>query len=319
MTGRDPKHTAPTPCHLESTPVTRPALPVHGGCIHLADGALGTNFIADGLDLTHDCAESWNLSHPDKVLGLARAFTEAGARIITTNTFGGNRLRLEASGRADQLAEINRRGVALARAGASPNSWVAASMGPTGCKDISARSVAIRDAYAEQVDILVDGGPDLLLLETMTSPDEARLALEVVREKTDIPAICSFAFRQRGANRFSTWSGDSVGDAVGVARQLGCAMVGVNCYPADDTLGALLHELHGEAGDLPLWVKPNAGAAPGPQVTHAYQSPVHRLPVTAQELIHFHVAVLGGCCGTTPEHLHHLAARLAPYAPPAYT
>lgn len=117
------------------------------------------------------------MAYPERVVALARDFSEAGARIVTTNTFGGNRIRLAAFGLENEVESINRRAVALVREGANTDTLVAASLGPTGCKDIVAKAREIRDAYGEQARFLASAGADVLLLETMTSPEEARIAL----------------------------------------------------------------------------------------------------------------------------------------------
>ena len=277
------------------------------GRLHLADGAWGSNLIAAGLDLATDCADHWNLIRPDAVTELVEAFVGAGAEIITSNTFGGNRMRLTSAGLESRVVDINRRGIVLAREAMGPTRLIAASMGPTGIKEIGRYAVEIGRAYAEQATVLADVGADFLLLETMTSPEEARIAVDSVKEATALEVVCSFAFTREVGEGFTTWSGASVGEAVLAVRESGVAMVGANCCAADDGLSELLAALHDAARALPLWLKPNAGY-PNVQKGHAvYPTPVAALPLPFGTLADGNVAVIGGCCGTTPEHLKTLA------------
>jgi len=280
------------------------------GKLLLADGAWGTNLMALGLDVTQTPAERWNLDHPERIVSLARDFVRAGSTILTTNTFGGNRIRLSRFGLDGHLEAINRRAVTLAREAAMDHTLVGAAMGPTGIQKIRARAAEIRDAFAEQARALAGAGPDFLLLETMTSPEEARIALEAIHAATNLDVVCSFAFTRLENGAFGTWSGAAVGEAVAAAHSGGARLVGLNCCPADASLRPLLEFVHDAAGNTPLWLKPNAGPAHATPGQPPYPHPVHHMPLTAAELLEHNVAAVGGCCGTTPQHVRQLAQRI---------
>ncbi|MCF6285721.1 MAG: homocysteine S-methyltransferase family protein, partial [Candidatus Hydrogenedentes bacterium] len=223
----------------------------------------------------------------------------------------GNRVRFAAFGLEARLREINQRGVFLARAAAGTDALLAGSLGPTGFKDIGAHAAEIGRAYGEQASTLADAGVDFLLLETMTSPEEARIAVDSLKKSTPLDVVCSFAFTRVTTGAFVTWSGASIGEAVQMVRESGVHMVGVNCVPANEDLHKMLASLHAAAPDVPLWLKPNAGS-PHPQYGQpAYPSPVNGISIPSDVLVDMNVAVIGGCCGTTPEHTKVLADSVA--------
>jgi 5-methyltetrahydrofolate--homocysteine methyltransferase len=278
--------------------------------ILLADGAWGTNLMAAGLDISRDCAEHWNVAHPEEVTRLAEAFVEAGADILTTNTFGGNPIRLAKFGYSGQISEINRQGVRLVREAAGTNRIVAAAVGPTGIKDIAARSDEIARAFDVQGEILVDAGVDIIVLETMTSPEEARLAIDAFKKISSIDLVCSYAFRRLEQGDFVTWSGATVREALQVAIDSGADVVGMNCYPANEHLGELLTILAENGAPKPIWLKPNAGTIELGKNEDSYPWPVHQIPLSKEVLRGANVSVLGGCCGTTPADIQKLGQLL---------
>src|SRR5690348_1181252 len=172
---------------------------LNAGEILVADGATGTSYQAMGLSIGV-APEEWVEDHPDRVIGLHRAFIEAGSDIILTDTFGGTPTRLRETRFADRAGELNRRAAKLAReAAAGTHVLVAGSMGPTGMLmdplgDLTASAAA--DAYAEQAAGLVAGGVDLLLLETFFALEEAVAAVEGIRRVTALPLVVSFSFDQ---------------------------------------------------------------------------------------------------------------------------
>jgi len=282
----------------------RDAIAAHG--LVLSDGAWGTNLMSVGLDPKRECAESWNLSHPDVVRSLARAYSEAGAQLITTNTFGGNSIRLAAGDRAQYVEALNEAGVRLAREGAGRGPLIAGTMGPTGLKDIAKNAQDIGAAFGEQARALENAGVDFLVLETMTSPEEATIALRHILKHCTLDVVCSFAFRRTSSGTFSTWSGASTATAIAQALDSGAAMTGVNCYPADETLEALLREMHDDHPATTWWLKPNGGSPPTTACPDGYAHPITALSPAIDKLYALGVRVLGGCCGTTPAHIAHM-------------
>ncbi len=286
------------------------AIAVHG--FLMADGAWGTNLMAAGLDLTNDSAESWNLNHPHVIRHLARAYAEAGAQIISTNTFSGNTFRLAVRKQAHQVRPLNEAGVALAREGAGTGPLIAGSMGPTGIKNIAEQATAIGHAFGEQARILEGAGADFLLLETMTSPEEACIALEHILPGTHLEVVCSFAFRRTESGGFTTWSGAPSTEAIARAQGAGATMTGLNCYPADETLEPLLQGMHAAHPQSTWWLKPNAGnqTADGQRVD--YTHPISQLAPSPEQLYALGLRIMGGCCGTTPAHIAEFHSLLSP-------
>lgn len=281
----------------------------------LADGAWGSAFIAQGLDVKRECADAWNLRYPDRVAALARAYARY-ADLITTNTFGANRKRLAGYGLESELAAINGAGVALVRAasGARPNAMppirVAGALGPArGPGPGPPDDAALYEIFLEQAGCLVAAGVDCILAETMTSTAEARIAVCAARDAGAAEVVCSFAFRETGPGRFETWSGDAVETALDTALAAGADLTGANCVPATPSLFALVSAMRRFAGSRPLWLKPNAGQPERHDATTPngdVAAPLWRYPHPFSEafagrlLDAVGTGVIGGCCGTTP-------------------
>ena len=277
------------------------AVAAHG--FLLADGAWGTNLMTAGLDPKKESADSWNLTHPEVIRDLARAYAATGAQIISTNTFGGNAFRLANRDQAHQVHAVNEAGVALAREGAGTGPLIAGAMGPTGVKNIGEQAAAIGQAFSEQARTLEGAGADFLLLETMTSPEEACIALEHISRSTALEVVCSFALRRMESGAFTTWSGASPATAIAQARGAGATMTGLNCYPADDSLESLLHLLHTSHPESIWWLKPNAGSLPTDGRIARYNHPITHVSPAVSQLYALGVRAMGGCCGTTPAHI----------------
>ena len=167
-----------------------------GEGVLVADGAIGTTLQAAGLP-EGTAPESWNLTHPEKILDLHRAYLEAGAQIILTNSFGGNRFRLGKKGLQDKVREVNRAAAALAKEAAGQEAFVAGSMGPTGelMRPLGTLSyVVAMEAFIEQAEALAEGGVDAILVETMSDLNEANAAIKGARRATDLPVLCTLSF-----------------------------------------------------------------------------------------------------------------------------
>ena len=274
-----------------------------GGEVLVADGATGTNYQEAGLPLGI-APEEWVESEPDRVLALHRAFIDAGADIILTDSFGGTSLRLQEASLADRARELNRRAAELARdaAASRPGVLVAGSMGPTGMLmaplgELTAPTAA--DAYAEQAAGLTEGGADLLLLETFFALDEALAAIEGVRRTSELPLVVSFSFDQ-GTR---TMMGLRPTEMVDAVRPLGLAAVGANCGRSLDDMEKVVTELVRAAPGIPLWIKPNAGLPRMDGDTASYDTTPAMMAEYASRFIRSGAQVVGGCCGTSPEHL----------------
>jgi len=278
---------------------------LNAGEILVADGATGTNLQKMGIQ-PGTPPEDLVMDDPDTILKLETAFVEAGSDIILTCTFGGTRLRMKESKYADRAPEVNRRAVELARKAASnrDNVLVAGSMGPTGALIKPFGPLMpdeVRATYAEQAAALAEGGVDLLLIETMFAFDETDAAFEGARSVTDLPIVVSFSY-DRGVR---TMMGVKPKDVVKIYSEKGAALVGANCGTTLENMEKIVTEYAATAPGIPLWAKPNAGL-PRMDVeteTAVYDLTPEEMGAYAKKYIALGARVVGGCCGSTPEHV----------------
>jgi len=283
----------------------------------LADGAMGTMLYAAGVPLD-DCFDALNLNDPARVAAVHRAYLEAGADVIETNTFGANRVRLEHFGLGDRVREINRRGVKLAREEreiCGRPALVAGSIGPTSrtlAPYGTAAPAAVREVFREQVEALLEGGVDLLMIETVGSLDEMVEAVTAARSVCDLPIVALMTFAEDGR----TIAGNPPDDVADRLAELDVAVIGANCsvgpqrmLPVVEAMGK---RLAGRPGPRPaLGCMPNAGwpAHVGGRVI--YPSSPEYFGDFAQRAARAGVRLVGGCCGTTAEHTRAMRAALA--------
>lgn len=277
------------------------------GEILVADGATGTNLQKVGLEAgTH--TEDWVFDHPDKILDLERAFVAAGSDIILTCTFGGTRLRMKGAKYADQVIEINKRAVELARQAASARGHVlvAGSIGPLGQLLKPYGPITpdeAKAAFAEQAKALTEGGVDLLVIETHFAFEEATAAFEGARSVTDLPVVVSFSY-DRGTR---TMMGVKPTDVVKKYKAAGAAMVGANCGTTLENMEAVIKEYSTTEGGFPLWAKPNAGMPRLEGSKTVYDVTPEQMAEFARKYVSLGARVVGGCCGSTPEHVAAIA------------
>ena len=279
-----------------------------GPRVLLADGATGTNYQAMGLE-PGVAPEEWVLDAPERVMELHRRFAEAGSDLVLTCTFGATGIRLADGPLAGRAREVNVRAAELAREAVGETLLVAGSLGPTGklvepYGDLTQEAAV--DAYAEQARALDDGGVDLLVLETFFALEEALWAIDGVTGATELPLVASFSFDQ-GTR---TMMGVSAADVVAAVVPLGVAAVGANCGRSLADTDALVAELLEAAPAVPLWIKPNAGVphVVGDEVV--YEAGPDELAAHVRRYADAGARVVGGCCGSTPEHVAAIARAL---------
>jgi 5-methyltetrahydrofolate--homocysteine methyltransferase len=282
---------------------------IFGDGVLVADGATGTNYQRMGIE-PGVAPEEWVFDEPAKVQELHRRFVEAGARLVLTCTFGGSSLRLADERLAGRGPELNRRAVELARDAAGDGVLVAGSIGPTGhladplgplTHDLAVAT------FGEQAEALAEGGVDLLVLETFFSLDEGLWAVEGIRGVTDLPLVVSYSFDQ-GTR---TMMGLTPTQVVEAFAPLGVAAVGANCGKSLAETDLIVDELLAAAGSLPLWVKPNAGVPRVVGEEVVYDAGPEDMARHLAGYVAKGVRAVGGCCGTTPEHLAAIAAAVA--------
>lgn len=275
------------------------------------DGGMGTLLQDSGLE---DGApgELWNLENQEAVRAAHRAYAEAGARVLTTNTFGGTRPRLDMHGLGDRLAEVNRSAAQVARSVADEHGLlVAGDLGPTG-ELLAPLGVLTGDEaqalFAEQLTALVDGGIDLVLIETLSDLAEADAALAAAREVApDLPVVVTLSFD----TNLRTMMGVRPGDAVTHLAAAGADAVGANCGRGPAEMELIAAEMTSARPDgLLLVAQSNAGL---PQVVgdhFEYDASAADMAAHAERLAHLGIDLVGGCCGSTPTHIAAMAADL---------
>jgi len=275
--------------------------------ILISDGAWGTQLAARGLQ-AGDCPERWNLERPDDVKAVAAGYVEAGSEIILTNTFGGSRVKLEKAGLGDKVAEVNRLGASISKEAAG-RAFVFASVGPTGefmepLGTITEKEIVA--CFAEQVKALVAGGADGIVIETMTDLAEAKAALKAVRECCSLPVVVSMTF-ESGPGGFATIMGVNPVRAAAELDEAGPDLVGSNCGSGIQHMIAVARLMRSSTA-LPLWVKPNAGVPELVGGKTVFRETPEEMAQHFAELVDAGANVIGGCCGTTPDHISALVA-----------
>lgn len=272
--------------------------------ILVGDGAMGSLLYEDG----QRCVEELNSSHPEEVFRAHQAYMEAGAQLIETNTFGANRHKLSELGIANRVAEFNHRGVKLAREAreaAKHEVLIAGSMGPLGIA-LQMREMPEEQIFAifkEQAGALEERGVDLFLLETFSDVEELRIALDAIRSFSRLPIVAELTYSEEG----TTIGGTRPQEAWEALKGKNIQAVGANCTIGPQLLLPVLRELAGSAS-LPLSAMPNAGFPKrvGDRTVYPRSSPQY-FALFAQEAADLGARIIGGCCGTTPEHIRAIA------------
>jgi methionine synthase / methylenetetrahydrofolate reductase(NADPH) len=281
---------------------------------HLFDGAMGTMLYARGVYINR-CYDELNVSQPELVRELHRAYVNAGAEVIETNTYGANRVKLARHGLEDRLEEINARAAEVARLAAGERVCVAGAMGPLGVRiepyGPTAREEA-RGYFREQAAALLQGGVDLFVLETFADLEEIREAIAGVREVSDLPVVAQMVIREDGRTPYGTedaWLAEKLG-------AWGADVVGLNCSVGPSAMLAAADRMLA-AAERPVSMQPNAGLPREVDGRTMYMASPEYMASYAARLIRKGVRFVGGCCGTTPEHVARMADAVRMLAPPS--
>jgi 5-methyltetrahydrofolate--homocysteine methyltransferase len=266
----------------------------------LTDGAWGTQLQARGL-APGQCPDEWNLSHPNEALAVATAYVQAGSRVILTNTFGANAIRLADAGLADRVVEINVAGARISKQAAGSGALVFASIGPTG-KMLSMDDVTtdqMSQAFQEQAVALARGGADALVVETMSDPEEAKLAV-IAAKQTGLPVVGSMVF-DSGKDKDRTMMGTTPEQAAAALAEAGADVIGANCGQGIAGFVKICSRLKAASKGLPVWIKANAGLPQQSNGKAVYTTTPADFAGFVPDLIKAGADFIGGCCGTSPD------------------
>jgi len=284
------------------------ATDIRKGKILVSDGAWGTFLHEKGLK-PGECPELWNLSRPDDVLMIAGSYINAGADMIETNSFGGNSFKLVSFGLASKAYEINRAASEISRKAAGPDKHVLGSIGPTG-KMIIMGDVTFDELYLsfrEQAIALFEGGSDALIVETMSDIEEAMAAVKACKENTDAEVICTMTFEKTGDRTFHTMMGITPAVMTKELLAAGADIIGANCGNGIKNMIGIVEEIRSVDQDVPVLIHANAGAPVYKDGKTVFPETPEEMAEYVEILIKAGANVIGGCCGTTPEHIRKIA------------
>lgn len=269
------------------------------------DGPQGT-MLGAASHKDWETPEELNLRAPDRVRAMHRAYVEAGAEVLTTNSFGANRVRLERAGMRDKLREFNITAAELAREVAGNDVLVAGDVGPTGefLEPFGNHTFAeLVDVFAEQGRALAEGGVDFLLIETMSDLGEVHAAIQGAR-KTGLGVVATMSF----CTNYRTMMGVTAADATRKLLEFGAHAAGANCGNGPDEMTVVLKEMREAAPDAVLLAQSNAGMPRIEEDRVVYDCSAEKMAEYAQQWIEFGIQAVGACCGSTPEHIRAIRA-----------
>jgi homocysteine S-methyltransferase len=282
------------------------------GRTHVFDGAMGTMLYGKGVFL-NVCYDELNLRQPDLIREIHREYVRAGAELIETNTFGANPRKLTQYGLADDTERINRAAAEVARAAAGGRAAVVGAIGPLGIRIEPFGETSVDEAradFARQVAGLLEGGVDGFILETFSDVDELRAAFEAIRARSDLPIIAQMTIGTDGRTHYGT------APAVfgPLLQQLGADVIGVNCSVGPHGVLEAVEQL-AAAVTVPISAQPNAGLPREVGDRKIYMASPEYMGNYAKRMVEAGARFLGGCCGTTPDHIKAIAGFVQSVAP----
>ena len=277
----------------------------------MLDGAMGTELDKRGMPAGH-CRELWNVEQPAKVREIHRAYVEAGSDAVLTNTFGGNRLKLAAYDLVHQAYDLNARAAEIARLEAGDDHFVLGDIGPTGLfmEPLGTTSYdAFYEAFAEQVEAFVASGADAVIVETMSAVEEAVAAVRAAKATSSLPVLALMGFnRDADGEGFHTIMGVDIEQAVNELSEAGADVVGTNCWNSLGEMCEIVRRMK-QYTEKPVVAEPNAGQPKLVDGKTVFDETPEMMAGGVEDLIGAGARIIGGCCGTTPEHIRLMASR----------
>jgi len=282
------------------------------GRVLISDGAWGTFLHQKGLK-AQECPESWNTERPDDVLEIAKSYVDAGADIILTNSFGGSPFKLDGYGLKGKTYELNRSAGEISKKAAGDKALVLGSIGPTG-KMIMMGEIPEEELLVgmkEQVRGLVDGGVDGIVIETMSDLEEARVAILAAKSACDLDVACTFTFSRTQTGEYRTMMGSGINEFLEMAISAGADIIGANCGNGTAGMIEIVKEIRKINPTIPILVHANAGLPKYKDGETVFPESPSEMAPQMKDLVASGANIVGGCCGTTPEHIRLISQLLA--------
>jgi 5-methyltetrahydrofolate--homocysteine methyltransferase len=274
------------------------------GKILISDGAWGTFLHELGLEVG-DCPEIWNVTHRQQVLSIAKSYIDAGADMILTNSFGAHPIRLQHYGLQDRAFELNETAAAISREAAGNDHFVLGSIGPSGAILLMGEhsEEEVYDGFRIQVEGLAKGGADAICVETMSAIDEACLAIKAAKEITDLEVACTFTYNKTVHGYYRTMMGVSPEDMIKAVKNAGADIIGANCGIGFDQMIEVVQSIRQTDKKTPVLVHANAGMPIIKEGKTIFPETPEIIAPKIKQLINAGANIIGGCCGTSPEHI----------------
>jgi 5-methyltetrahydrofolate--homocysteine methyltransferase len=281
---------------------------LQNGRVLVSDGAWGTFLQQKGLK-PGECPEEWNIIRPDDVFDIAKSYMDAGADLVETNSFGGSRFKLEKYGFGDRVFEFNKAAAEISRKAAGPDRFVLGSIGPTG-KLLMMEEVTeeeLYEAFKEQSMALEAGGVNAIMIETMTDLDEARIAVKAAKENTSCEVFCTMTFQKIIGGGYRTMMGISPAEMTESLVDAGADLIGTNCGNGIEDMIGMVKEIRSVNTEIPVLVHANAGMPCLVEGKTTFPESPSDMAARVKEIVEAGANIVGGCCGTTPEHIRQMS------------